>query len=50
VFIAERHNVCAYGVFSGTHLAGGPVPPTGMTTDTGWRVLWHLLLDCRDAG
>ncbi len=24
-----RHNVCAYGVFSGTHLAGGPCPPTG---------------------
>ncbi len=25
----ERNNVAAYGVFSGTHLAGGPVPPTG---------------------
>ncbi len=25
----DRNNVCAYGVFSGTHLAGGPVPPTG---------------------
>lgn len=25
-----RHNVCAYGVFSGTHTGeGGPVPPTG---------------------
>lgn len=30
----ERNNVCAYGVFSGTHLAGGPVPPTGKTTKT----------------
>jgi predicted ester cyclase len=27
---AERNNVCAYGVFSGTHTgAGGPTPPTG---------------------
>ena len=25
----ERNNVCAYGVFTGTHLAGGPCPPTG---------------------
>jgi predicted ester cyclase len=26
----ERNNVCAYGVFSGTHSGpGGPVPPTG---------------------
>jgi ketosteroid isomerase-like protein len=24
-----RNNVCAYGVFTGTHLAGGPCPPTG---------------------
>ncbi len=31
---AERNNVCAYGVFSGTHLAGGPVPPTGRSTKT----------------
>ena len=31
---AERNNVCAYGVFTGTHLAGGPVPPTGKTTRT----------------
>ncbi len=28
----ERHNVCACGVFTGTHLSGGPVPPTGKTT------------------
>jgi predicted ester cyclase len=26
----ERNNVCAYGVFSGTHTGpGGPCPPTG---------------------
>ncbi len=31
---SERHNVCAYGVFSGTHLAGGPVPPTGKAMQT----------------
>ena len=31
---AERNNVCAYGVFTGTHLAGGPCPPTGKTTNT----------------
>ncbi len=31
---AERNNVCAYAVFIGTHLAGGPVPPTGKTTRT----------------
>jgi ketosteroid isomerase-like protein len=29
-----RDNVCAYGVFNGTHLAGGPVPPTGKTVRT----------------
>lgn len=31
---AERNNVCAYGVFIGTHLAGGPCPPTGKTAKT----------------
>lgn len=31
---AERNSVCAYGVFTGTHLAGGPCPPTGRTTRT----------------
>ncbi|HUB10351.1 MAG TPA: nuclear transport factor 2 family protein [Acetobacteraceae bacterium] len=31
---AARNNVCAYGVFSGTHLAGGPCPPTGKSTKT----------------
>lgn len=31
----ERKNVCAYGVFSGTHSgAGGPCPPTGKSTST----------------
>ncbi len=29
---AERHNVTAYGIFSGTHLAGGPMAPTGKKT------------------
>ena len=31
---AERNNVCAYAVFTGTHLAGGPCPPTGKATET----------------
>jgi len=31
---SERQNVAAYAVFSGTHLAGGPVPPTGKRTNT----------------
>ena len=32
---AERSNVCAYAVFSGTHSGeGGPVPPTGRSTST----------------
>lgn len=30
----ERDSVCAYATFIGTHLAGGPVPPTGKTTRT----------------
>jgi len=31
----ERKNVCAYGVFSGTHSGpGGPCPPTGKSTST----------------
>jgi ketosteroid isomerase-like protein len=29
-----RNNVSAYGVFKGTHLAGGPVPPTGKHAST----------------
>ena len=31
---AERNNVSAYGVFTGTHLAGGPCAPTGKATRT----------------
>jgi predicted ester cyclase len=32
---AARQNVCAFGVFSGTHSAeGGPCPPTGKSTNT----------------
>jgi predicted ester cyclase len=31
----ERHNVCAYGVFMGTHTGpGGPCPPTGKRVKT----------------
>ena len=31
----KRKNVCAYGVFFGTHTGqGGPVPPTGKSTKT----------------
>ncbi len=31
----ERHSVCAYGVFSGTHSGpGGPCPPTGKSVTT----------------
>lgn len=31
----ERHNVCVYAVFSGTHSAeGGPMPPTGKSTSS----------------
>ena len=29
----ERNNVSAYGIFTGTHLAGGPCPPTGKTAN-----------------
>ena len=32
---SERNNVCAYGVFSGTHTGeGGPMAPTGRSTRT----------------
>ncbi len=31
----QRQNVCAYGVFSGTHSAeGGPCPPTGQSVQS----------------
>ena len=39
---AERNNVCVYGVFTGTHLAGGPVPPTGKTTNTDYAYLMQF--------
>jgi ketosteroid isomerase-like protein len=61
---AERNNVCAYGVFTGTHLAGGPCPPTGKTTRTdyvyvmqfaGGRIvhmtkIWHSGLALKELG
>jgi ketosteroid isomerase-like protein len=31
---AARGQVCAFATFIGTHLAGGPMPPTGKTTRT----------------
>jgi SnoaL-like domain len=31
---SERNSVSAYGVFIGTHLAGGPCPPTHQTAKT----------------
>jgi ketosteroid isomerase-like protein len=30
----DRQSVCAYAVFTGTHLAGGPVAPTGKRTSS----------------
>ena len=30
----ERNNVTVYGIFTGTHLAGGPCPPTHKTVHT----------------
>ncbi len=61
---AERNNVCAYGVFTGTHLAGGPIPPTGKTTKTdyvyvmqfdGGKIahmtkIWHAGLTLKELG
>ena len=32
----ERNNVCTYATFTGTHLAGGPCPPTGKTTQSAY--------------
>jgi hypothetical protein len=33
----ERNNVCVYSVITGTHTGeGGPCPPTGRTTTTGY--------------
>ena len=60
----ERNNVCAYGVFTGTHLVGGPCPPTGKTTRTdyvyvmqfdGGKIvhmtkIWHAGLALKELG
>jgi predicted ester cyclase len=61
----KRKNVCAYGVFFGTHTgSGGPVPPTGKSTRTdyvyvmdfeGDRIrhmtkIWHSGLAMKDLG
>jgi ketosteroid isomerase-like protein len=61
---AERNNVCAYGVFTGTHLAGGPCAPTGKTTNTDYvyvmqfaegkivhmTKIWHAGLALKELG
>jgi len=40
---AERNNVCACAVFSGTHTgAGGPVPPTGKNMSTDYVYLMEF--------
>lgn len=61
----RRHNVCAYGVFSGTHTGqGGPCPPTGKSTKTDYvyvmefdgdkirhvTKIWHAGLAMKDLG
>jgi predicted ester cyclase len=60
-----RQNVCAFGVFSGTHLgAGGPCPPTGKSAHTDYvyvmdfdgdkirhmTKIWHAGLAMKDLG
>ena len=59
-----RNNVCAYGVFKGTHLAGGPCEPTGkrVVTDyvyvmqfAGGQIahmtkIWHSALALKQLG
>ena len=61
---SKRNNVCAYGVFTGTHLAGGPCEPTGkrVTTDyvyvmqfAGGQIahmtkIWHSALALKQLG
>ena len=61
---AERNNVTAYGVFSGTHTGPGPVPPTGKSTRTDYvyvmqftgdkishmTKIWHSGLALRELG
>ncbi|HEV7267944.1 MAG TPA: nuclear transport factor 2 family protein [Falsiroseomonas sp.] len=39
---ATRGSVCAFGTFIGTHLAGGPRPPTGRTTHTDYVYVMTL--------
>ena len=61
----ERNNVCAYGVFSGTHTGeGGPCPPTGKSTTSDYvyvmdfdgdkirhmTKIWHSGLAMKDLG
>jgi len=61
----ERHSVCAYGVFSGTHTGpGGPCPPTGksMASDYVYAMqfdgdkiahmtkIWHAGLAMKEVG
>ena len=41
----ERRNVSAYAVFVGTHLAGGPCPPTGKTTRTDYVYVMQFVGD-----
>ena len=62
---AGRKNVCAYGVFSGTHRGqGGPCPPTGKSTKTDYvyvmefdgdkikhmTKIWHAGLSMKELG
>ena len=62
---ADRRNVCAYGVFTGTHRGqGGPVPPTGKSTSTDYvyvmefegekirhmTKIWHAGLAMKELG
>ena len=61
----ERQNVCAYGVFYGTHKGqGGPVAPTGKRTKTDYvyvmefdgdkirhmTKIWHAGLAMKELG
>ena len=46
---AARNNVAAYGVFTGTHLAGGPVPPTGKRVQTDYVYVMQFNDDGRIA-
>jgi hypothetical protein len=59
-----RNNVCAYGVFTATHLAGGPCPPIGKSVVTDYVYvmrfngggiahmtrIWHSGLALKEAG